>query len=249
MWAALSTISALIALAALIVAVVGVIKGVIGKGWGLFSYSTVILIVIFALITFAETKTVWAALATLGASIAIVALIGAIVGLIKGVVGKGWSLLSYSIASLIACLALFAFAEAKVNLNENGNVNARVASSQPPLPKAPAPESVKSGTSARVSNASDELSDCKNRFRSRKRAVMSLHNDGLLDAYGLSDIGVLNKYGISIEAATGIADILFANGLYRLQNHYDEVAHAICAEVRHDERLIRDGTREAFVNR
>lgn len=78
---------------------------------------------------------------------------------------------------------------------------------------------------------------------------MALHREGLLDAYGLSDIGVLDDYGISIDAAVAVADILYANGLYGLQNHYDEVAHAICAEVRHDERLIRDGAREAFVNR
>ena len=249
MWAALSTISVLIALAALIGAIVGLVRGVIGKGWGLFLCSTVIFIVSLGLSTFAETKTVWAALLPGGALIALTALIGAIVGLVKGVIGKGWRLLAYSTVIFIAFVALTSFAETKTSPSEteNASVPDNFSVPQRPLPIAPAP--AKSSVSARVSNVSDDLNDCKNRFRSRKRAVTSLHNDGLLDAYGLSDIGVLNKYGVSVEAATAIADILYDNGFYGLQNHYDEVAHAICAEVRHDERLIRDGTREAFVNR
>ena len=78
---------------------------------------------------------------------------------------------------------------------------------------------------------------------------MALQSEGLLDAYGLSDIGVQSNYGVSIEAVTAVADISNANDLHGLQNHYDEVAHSICSEIRHDEILIRDGTRRAFVNR
>lgn len=91
--------------------------------------------------------------------------------------------------------------------------------------------------------------ECERRFAQRKNQVLGLHNRGLLDAYGLSDIGVLNNYGISTQAAPAVLDILEVNGLYGLQNDYSGVARAVCAEVAHDEILIEDGTRRAFVNR
>ena len=78
---------------------------------------------------------------------------------------------------------------------------------------------------------------------------MGLHERGLLDAYGLSDIGVLNDYGISVQAARAVLEILEVSGLRGLQNAYSGVANVVCAEVAHDEILIRDGTRDAFVNR
>ena len=234
MWGTLSVVSVLIGFAAFFGAIVGLIRGIIGKGWQLLAYSTVILITAFALVTFAETKTVWDALSPVGALIALMALIGAIVGLIKGIIGKGWGLLAYSTVIFIVSFVLVIVADENDGLpsyTENASVR------------------VDSGTSARKSNVTNDVENCKDKFRARKNAVMDLHSDGLLDVFGLSDIGVLSNYGISIDAATTIADILYANGLYGLQNHYEEVAHAICAEVRHDESLIRDGTREAFVNR
>ena len=91
--------------------------------------------------------------------------------------------------------------------------------------------------------------ECERRFAQRKNQVIGLHNRGLLDAYGLSDIGVLSNYGISTQAAPAVLDILEVNGLYGLQNDYSGVARAVCAEVAHDEILIQDGTRRAFVNR
>lgn len=95
----------------------------------------------------------------------------------------------------------------------------------------------------------DIVRTCKSRFAQRKNQVLSLYDRGLLDAYGLSDIGVLSGYGISIQAARAVLDILEANGSYGLQNDYNGVAHTVCAEVAHDEVLINDGTREPFVNR
>lgn len=111
-----------------------------------------------------------------------------------------------------------------------------------------------SGTTSRnqqslTRNRSDIERECERRFAQRKSHVLDLSERGLLDAYGLSDIGVLNEYGISVQAAPAVLDILEVNGLYGLQNDYSGVARAVCAEVAHDEILIQDGTRDAFVNR
>lgn len=95
----------------------------------------------------------------------------------------------------------------------------------------------------------DIVRACKSRFAQRKNQVLGLYDRRLLDAYGLSDIGVLSRYGISIQAARAVLDILEANGSYGLQNDYNGVAHAVRSEVAHDEVLINDGTREPFVNR
>lgn len=98
-------------------------------------------------------------------------------------------------------------------------------------------------------NRSDIERECEGRFAQRKSQVLSLSERGLLDAYGLAGIGVLNNYGISTQGARGVLDILEVNGWYGLQNDYSGVARAVCAEVAHDEILIQDGTRDAFVNR
>lgn len=236
MWDALAMISVFIGLVALVGVIVGLVRGVIGKGWGLLVYSTVIFIVSFVLFRVAEEKefATWLVLYASSLWIAVAAFICIIVGLLIGLARKRWKVLTYSTVIFIVSFVLFVVAE------ENGGA---------PSYTENVSVSAKSGASARKSNVVNSVNNCKDKFRARKNAVMALHSDGLLDAYGLSDIGVLNNYGISVEAAVSIADILDANGLYGLQNHYDEVAHSICAEVRHDEVLIRDGTREVYVNR
>ncbi len=95
--------------------------------------------------------------------------------------------------------------------------------------------------------------ECEGRFAERKSQVLGLHERGRLDAYGLSDIGALSGYGISEQAAGAVsdilADVLDVNGIYGLQNDYNGVADAVCAVVAQDEVLIREGAREALVNR
>ena len=80
-----------------------------------------------------------------------------------------------------------------------------------------------------------------------------MYERGLLDAQGLSDIGALSGYGISTQAAGAVLDILEdvteVDGVYGLQNDYNGVADAVCAVVAQDEMLIREGVREAFVNK
>lgn len=91
------------------------------------------------------------------------------------------------------------------------------------------------------------------RFAHHKSQALGLYERGLLDADGLSSIGVLSDYGISTQAAGAVLDILEdvvdVDGVYGLQNDYNGVADAVCAIVAQDEILIRDGARDAFVNR
>ena len=176
----------------------------------------------------------WLALFTASVFIGIAAIVGIIVGLLIGLARHRWRILAYSTVIFIVSLVLFAVAEdngGAPSYTENVSVRANA------------------DVAARKPNVVNDGKNCKDKFRARKSGVMALHSDGLLDAYGLSDIGVLHDYGISSEAAISILDILDANGLYGLQTHYEEVAHAICSEVTHDEKLILDGTRQAFVNR
>lgn len=251
MWMALLIISFLIWTATFVGIIVGLFRGVARKGWSVLAYSTVILIVSSVLLATATEERVapWLVLYLTSIFIGVVALVGILVGLIVCIARRRWRMLAYSTVIFIVFFTLFVVAEENggaPSYTENVIAQDKVSVSKRPLPIAPAPAS---STQARVSDMADNQVDCKSRFRSRKSAVMALHNDGLLDAYGLSDIGVLDDYGISVEAAISIADILYANGLYGLQNHYDEIAHAICFEIRHDEKLILDGTREAYVNR
>lgn len=136
MWDALSAVSVLIGFAAFFGAIVGLIKGVIGKGWGLLAYSTVILITSVALIAFAAGETVWYVAQSISALICLMALVGIIVGLIRAVMRRGWGFLFCSTVILIVFFSLVVFADAKENPNEAENRNAPDNFSAPERPSA-----------------------------------------------------------------------------------------------------------------